>query len=139
MRELGGYGAALALGVLVGTTWMAVAQEPGSGSGSAEASGSESAAGSGSDDGVAEATAAPKAPEPIVAPPVVAGATRCALFERSLVPPAQVDSEDTSAPLGQWIAAHRATGWTLGEITFQTAQKPTCYPMGLTHVCVVGR
>jgi hypothetical protein len=138
MRDWTGIGAALAAGMLIGSAWVAMAQEA-SPLGVTKTADAAPEPAPEAPKAEAKAVAEPAPEVPIEAPPATPGRTRCAMFERPIAGISEVDTADEATPLGKWVAAHVAKGWSLGEVSMSAAQKPTGYPIAWTHVCVSGR
>lgn len=69
------------------------------------------------------------------ADPVATG-LRCATFPAPLDPGVEINTDDKTTEVGQWVAARAAEGRALASIDFEVGTKPTGYPVGFALVCV---
>ena len=70
-------------------------------------------------------------------PPTTVAETRlkCRTFPTELG--AEIDTRDVGTELGRWVLELEDRGWVVHEIDWEVGQKPTGFPQGFTHVCMV--
>lgn len=52
-------------------------------------------------------------------------------------PGAEIDTRDAGSPIGQWVTGLEDRGWVVRDVDWEIGQKPTGFPQGYTHVCMV--
>jgi hypothetical protein len=74
------------------------------------------------------------------APTAVHPVQRCRLFPLADVEKdRELNTEDRSSEVGQWVTAREAEGWTVAGVDFEIGQKSTGYPQGWQQVCMARR
>jgi hypothetical protein len=79
--------------------------------------------------GIAWAADAPASPEAVIP------RLKCRSFPTD--PGAEVDTRDAGTDLGRWVTALEDQGWEVHNVDWTVGQKPTGFPQGYTHVCMI--
>jgi len=79
--------------------------------------------------GIAWAAEAPASPEPVIP------RLKCRAFPTD--PGAESDTRDSATDLGRWVMGLEDEGWQVHNVDWTVGQKPTGFPQGYTHVCMI--
>ncbi len=61
---------------------------------------------------------------------------RCATFPASLEPAVEIDTDDRTTQIGQWVEARKQEGRSVISIDFEIGSKATGFPAAWAMVCV---